>query len=221
MAKRTRKQTPTATTQTHIGYFGKFKPEQEKIVRRAVVAGNPTVKKLLGIWRGLGDVSDFFQDGYVEGLDQLYSEALGCLKGVKHSPSDIAQFSLELKAFEGELSFEEKAGIFLSALINTCKAKSFTIITENLDNPPACLGYLNRRRNILVKGSVGMYLGEGMIGGEITVTGRADSFVGEDMSGGILRIEGECGDMRENASGIQGGDIYYKGKLIISKGRKL
>ncbi len=70
---------------------------------------------------------------------------------------------------------------------------------------------------IIVKGNSGLDTGVGMKGGSITVEGDAERDVGSGMKGGKIFLGGRY----HLASGIYGGSIYHKGKLIVDTGLKL
>lgn len=71
---------------------------------------------------------------------------------------------------------------------------------------------------IVVKGEVGMHLGEEMKGGKITVYGNAGGWVGSMMKGGIIEIHGNAGDYtgapyRGSNEGMKGGKIVIHGNV--------
>ena len=69
---------------------------------------------------------------------------------------------------------------------------------------------------IIVKGSVGAFLGIEMSGGSIDVDGDADTFVGMSMKGGTIQIKGNAGDAI--GSGYWGSRTGMLGGLIIVQG---
>ncbi len=78
------------------------------------------------------------------------------------------------------------------------------------------IGYKMTDGQILIKGSVGMYLGEKMEGGKIIVEGDADSWVGAGMKGGQIEIKGNAGDYvgapyRGDTKGMKKGTIIIHG----------
>jgi len=78
------------------------------------------------------------------------------------------------------------------------------------------IGYEMTEGQILIKGSVGMYLGEKMKGGKIIVEGNADSWVGARMKGGQIEIKGNAGDYvgapyRGDTKGMKKGTIIIHG----------
>ena len=69
---------------------------------------------------------------------------------------------------------------------------------------------------VLIKGDVGMHLGEKMQGGEIIVEGNVDSWAGCMMTGGKIEIKGSAGDYlgapyRGSRNGMKGGAIIVHG----------
>jgi len=67
---------------------------------------------------------------------------------------------------------------------------------------------------IVVKGNVGMHLGEKMSGGKITVHGDAAGWAGSGMKGGLIEIMGNAGDYL--ASPYRGSSVgMSKGKIIV------
>jgi len=71
---------------------------------------------------------------------------------------------------------------------------------------------------IIIRGNVGMHLGERMSGGKITVHGNVDSWVGSMMKGGTIEIEGDAGDYlgapyRGSTKGMSGGKITVHGNV--------
>jgi len=69
---------------------------------------------------------------------------------------------------------------------------------------------------IHVKGNAGDLVGLGMQSGEIHVNGNAGNLVGWGMQSGEIHVEG---DIKELSNYIRGGNVYYKGKLIVENGR--
>jgi glutamate synthase domain-containing protein 3 len=55
---------------------------------------------------------------------------------------------------------------------------------------------------------------KGMKGGIVKIKGDVQTGVGEGMQGGIIIIDGECERLPQT---INGGKIFYRGKLIFNK----
>lgn len=71
---------------------------------------------------------------------------------------------------------------------------------------------------IVIKGDVGMHLGEEMEGGKITVYGNVGGWAGSMMKGGIIEIHGNAGDYlgapyRGKNEGMKGGKIIVQGDV--------
>jgi len=71
---------------------------------------------------------------------------------------------------------------------------------------------------ILIKGDVGMHLGERMKGGEIIVEGNVDSWAGCMMTGGRIEVKGSAGDYlgapyRGSRNGMKDGAIIVHGDV--------
>lgn len=79
---------------------------------------------------------------------------------------------------------------------------------------------------IVVKGDVGMHLGEEMKGGKITVYGNVGGWAGSMMKGGIIEIHGNAGDYlgapyRGSAQGMSGGKIIVHGNVGVDAGAQM
>lgn len=71
---------------------------------------------------------------------------------------------------------------------------------------------------IIIRGDVGMHLGEEMKGGKITVYGNAGGWAGSMMTGGTIEIHGNAGDYlgapyRGSIEGMKGGKITVHGNV--------
>ena len=172
--------------------FSKYKPEVEKAVRKLDVVEDNVLKQLKDAWRSF-TIEQWTLDGY-----GLAHRAVGAqhplVPRLPHSASDVEKFSIALAEFQDENCFSDKAGYFLSALVNCCKDMEFIIPTAHLAKPINYLGYANKKI-IAVKGDVGHQLGANMCMGEIHVEGKIGSIAGT----------------------ILGGKIYHRGVLIVDK----
>ncbi len=146
------------------------------------------------------------------------SGALKALEGARYSPQDVTEFTIAMKEFQGEAGFREKAGLFLSALINTGPKGTYVIMTGHLDLPPDFIGHSNEAgRGIIVEGNSGSYTGYSMNEGSITVRGSAGHLLGELMSGGSIIVEGDAGNSAGDS--MSGGSITVKGNVGHSLGK--
>jgi formylmethanofuran dehydrogenase subunit C len=137
----------------------------------------------------------------------------------------FTEFSLALKGFVDYEAFRA-AGNYLSALIDMSSERDHLVILEGHDVPIDLIGYRNRK-NIVIRGDPGRWLGNEMIGGRILVKGSSDDEAGANMRGGRIIIEGDVGsnagqDMGGGTLIVKGnarnglGINMYKGKIRIS-----
>ncbi len=179
--------------------FGRYKKEPRQTVRRA------DVKK--------GDISKALKDAWVKveyenNHEIFYIKAINLLKDIVYSSKDVGNFSIALAEFQNDKRFSWKAGMFLSALINTCRDQDFIIYTNHLAVNLVLLGYQNTK-SIIVNGDVGDDLGSNMEGGTITVNGNVESWCGINMKSGVLIINGNT--VHSLGYNLQGGSIIING----------
>jgi hypothetical protein len=121
-----------------------------------------------------------------------YEKALKELSGLRYSPKDVAAFSILLSSMLSETGDADKAGWFLSALVNNGSNSRYVVFAPPTDHPIGYLGFRNSKE-LQVKGSVGYGCGQEMEGGRLTVEGDAGDSVGRAMSGGRIVIMGKAG----------------------------
>lgn len=207
--------------------FARYKKEEPKhgvsLKKTEETAG---FRRLLGAWERFGKVFKPQQN-----KSASYDQALSAIREKDYSPADVMKFSVMLAEFEGEGEtrwFEDKEGIFLSAIINAGKDGSYRITTSHLTLLPDAIGYANTK-NIVVEGPAGHFVGYEMESGIIVVKGDAKESVGISMQGGMIIVEGNAGidvgfDMKGGEIHVHGsiedlatqamGRIYHKGRLI-------
>jgi len=144
-----------------------------------------------------------------------YKNIAAHLKGTRYSAKDVENFSLALAEFQRETYFPEKAGFFLSALINNSRDADFVIHTRHLSQRIDNLGYGNTK-NITVEGNAGYAVGYAMKGGTITVNGNADFVLGFGMKAGAIIVNGNAGS--DIGWGMQGGAITVNGNAEAGVG---
>jgi len=187
------------------GRFDKYQPEDEKDARKVTIERDPVLERLIAIWKK-------FELGF-SGYNNEYKDALEQVKGISYSAKDVEKFSIALLEFQDEGNFPEKAGYFISVLINNGKDLDYVIHTQHLNQEINLLGYRNSK-NITVNGNVGRGIGWEMEGGSITVNGNAGKRVGQGMKDGEIHLQGDYVTL---AGDIKGGKIYHKGKLIFGR----
>lgn len=157
--------------------------------------------------------------GYGPGFDpgHYYAVMLKVFGRLDYTAKDVEDFSLALSGFQKENNFSIKAGVFLSALINSCRSMKFVIHTAHITEPIHGLGMRNRK-DITVKGNVGDVAGGSMIRGTITVEGNAGASVGVMMNGGTITVKGNAGN--NAGQDMRGGEIHIEGEVGSIAGKK-
>jgi hypothetical protein len=207
---------PLAHDMSAIKRFNSYKAESEKQVRSPAPAKDKAMEAILSCWNAFKFRVPDAPDQEADFPEEYYECVSGHLKGrdTKYCAKDVEKFSIALAELPRvNDSFEGKAGLFLSALIDCCKAARFTIHTENLTHPLDFLGFRNRK-TIVVEGDVGDFLGCEMSGGKITVKGDAGYEAGQRMGGGEIHIEGEIKDGIADEDDVCEGKIFHRGELI-------
>ncbi|MDD5171998.1 MAG: hypothetical protein PHF60_03090 [Candidatus ainarchaeum sp.] len=197
--------------------FTKYKPEEEKAVRKAEVEENETLRQLKAAWKAVEYARNQRRRIPDYSWQHCYEKASELAKQVDYSAEDVERFSIALAEFQGEEEFSEKAGLFLSALINNGKDSDYVIHTEHLGEGIHRIGWMNTK-NIIVKGDVSES-GRDMADGELIVRGNARNGLGVRMEGGRITVKGDsCGLA---GYGMQGGAIIVEGNAADSVGLRM
>ncbi|NYZ74131.1 hypothetical protein H0O00_03235 [Candidatus Micrarchaeota archaeon] len=198
---------PDAPVLAMANRFSRYKPEEEKAVRKVEVVEDETLKRLKEAWKSCGVIK-------LEDYNKLHET----VKKLRHSAKDVERFSLALAEFQGEERFPESAGLFLSALINSCRSRKFVIHTHHLAKPVHHLGFGNTK-SIAVKGDAGAAVGFYMQNGTITVEGDAGGWTGSCMAGGSIVVKWNAGDFCGDR--MAGGTIIVLGNVGAKSGHKM
>ena len=191
--------------------FGRYRPEEEKQVRKVQVSVDPVLEQLKTLWKE--HKMDHTKCNQTDEGNRYYLAIVGLLgeKRIRYTPQDVEGFSLAMAEFQGERTFSHAIGYFLSALINSGPSRRYTIHTSHLEKAPSFIGYENVR-SIVIEGQGGFGVGSGMIRGSIHVKGNAGNQAGQDMTGGKLIVEGHVEDFV--GLGMMGGKIHVKGNAL-------
>lgn len=220
--------------------FGKYKPEEERVVRNVKVKEDRVLRQLTGILR---QVMPLWTDEEL-GIDMedptsgiawrggpVTETVSRMTKNLRITSKDIERFSLATGEFQHEAGFAGASGVLLSKLMALSKESSHTIHTNHLDVLPKDLGCDNTK-NVTINGDVGDEAGLDAHSGTLTIKGHAGDFCGWRMSGGAIIVKGnageDLGDMMEGGEiHVEGkigsigdvihGKIFHKGKLIVDK----
>jgi hypothetical protein len=176
--------------------FGKYRPEEEKAVRKVEVVEDETLKQMKEAWKELWLTAHHHLD------------AVRLVKPFEYSASDVEKFSIAIAEFQADDDFSFKAGIFLSVLINGGKENDYIIHTAHMAVPIHCIGF-NNTKCIVVEGDAGGWCGQKMQGGRITVHGNTANALGYDMEDGCVIVTG-------NATMLVG--LSMKNGAIVVKG---
>jgi hypothetical protein len=214
--KTTNTKNPKSPSSSIFDRFKGIVEEKEKL-KNPIVNKNNNVEKLKEVFKeylvNWPNATSLLVTVY---RGNLYNKALELIKEkrIKCTSEDIKEFSLELGAFEDHKEFEDRAGLFLSALINSSGDKEFVVHTRHLKKKINYLG-CETTKNIVIEGDVGECVGEGIKkGGSITVNGDAGDWVGVGMRiGSKIYLNGNYETIGYFVK--PGGKIYHKGKLII------
>lgn len=183
--------------------FSGFKPETEQRVRAQLVDINPAIEAMKKEWTRFVDLDP-------DDEEKCYATILHRMKNQRYSAKDVEAFSLVLPGFANEYRFLERAGFFLSAMMNRSRDSEFAIHTNQFTEPICYLGYRNSK-NIIVKGNAGGYIGARMRKGSISVDGDAEGSLGCWMKSGSIIVRGNAGSCL--GIGMKGGKITIMGDI--------
>ncbi len=200
--------------------FGRYKREEYYPVRTPDTKKNEVVAQLKEAWRNF-----HFKHNSMSVIE--YRKALNSIKGTNYPAKDVEMFSLILSEFQDEKDFDRKAGLFLSALVNTGSSSSYIIHTYHLEIKPEelcfeniknviingdvgdCCGNNMQTGKLVIQGNAGQFLGEFMTGGAIVCNGDADGGLAQTMEGGTIIINGNTGPTI--GQGMKGGEVHIEG----------
>lgn len=203
--------------------FGRYKKEEKKGIREFDLKKNEALEMLEKTWK---EWKATFTDVWTEYRNANH---LLRLSHISVSPEDIRLFSIYVSRFAEDDFFEVKAGIFLSALINSGPESDYSVVTLHdaglyaigfrnvkeitieCNSPPALVGWEMGKGRIIVNGSTGENAGLDMKGGEIIISGNTGNGLGRCMHGGIVRVEGDAGE--ETGVLMIGGELHIKGDI--------
>jgi len=162
------------------------------------------------------------------------TNACECLsKKINYSSKDVEIFSPMLLAYEQKPSFERISGLFLSYLVNFGKDSDYVLNLWDISTPIEFLCFVNKK-NLVINGNVGDYLGTWMKQGKIILNGNAGSYVGNGKEGGDITVNGDVGmaPAQEQTGGIvrvngriselpnkcNAGKLYQRKRLLVENG---
>ena len=196
--------------------FGKLDPEKEKELKNFKIERTPALDAIVKGFEHYLSFKDRFADK--DDAEKIcYKRAMHIVPVDKCTPKNIEHFSLMLNTYQKEKDFVH-AGFYLSALVNSAKQSKFIIHTEYIASNIDDIGYANIK-HIVIKGSVGAWVGDKMHRGRIIIEGNAGFEAGSDMTGGELLIHGNSGNLVGAA--MKGGKILVDGNVGTEAGRSM
>jgi hypothetical protein len=181
--------------------FGRYKAESVKKVLKPSLVNDTTLKKLTDAWLSVGWI-----DHYLELIDENLSAILRHIKDIQYTAKDVEKFSIALAEFQGGRYFNERAGYFLSALINNGPESDYVVHTRQLSENIDLLG-LKNTKNITLNGNAGQFVGMFMVSGKLIIKGSALWMTGSSLKGGEILIQGN--------GGFYLGNQMDDGKIIV------
>jgi formylmethanofuran dehydrogenase subunit C len=175
------------------GFKGRA-PAMEKVIR---------IVDFTGLWEKLNKISEH---------NELYNATLSSVAEIEITASDVEKFCKDIKPMQGEDDFSWKAGIMISALINSSVDSDFVVPVKLYNRRLCLLGYRNRK-NVYVDGDAGDGFAAEMEEGIATVRGNVYGSVGASMKGGAVIAEQDVHGRVGPCMG--GGEINIKGDVGI------
>jgi formylmethanofuran dehydrogenase subunit C len=149
---------------------------------------------------------------HIRDHNELYNAALSSICQAEITAADVERFCSDVKPFQGEEGFQWRAGVMLSALINSSVDSDF-LIPGNIFNKTLCLLAYRNRKNIYVDGDVGDSFAAEMEEGIATVRGNVyGSFAPSICGGSAIAEQNVYG--RVGAS-MKGGEVIVKGDVGV------
>ena len=190
--------------------FSRYKPESERSFRGFKIKETEILKRVKNRFKRFRFSKCLWVENYVDVFNSI--------KSIKCTSFHITAFSIALSELQCEEAFSQKAGLFLSALINNSKEKNFIIITKHFGEAIDHIGFRNTK-NITIQVNAGSNVGFEMERGSITVNGNAMSEVGREMNGGSIIVNGNIDGLV--GWGMKNGTVTVKGNAGIPVGYKM
>jgi hypothetical protein len=197
--------------------FSKYKIEKGREIRVQQKTTSPIMKKILELWAAVEYINDDrcdpsygydYGEGFADGYNASFFNLIEHMaKKIGHGAEEVERFSILLESHREEPNFRYKAGLFLSALINSGSDEEYLIHVEELGGIDFA-GFQNRKK-ITIDGDVGDCLGDFMAEGEIVVEGNASTCAATRMKGGRIIVKGDVGD--NLGFRMDGGEIIVEG----------
>ena len=174
-------------------------------------------QELLALEKTYLDVLHKYQKWHnIHDIETLSLKAIGSQTFEKDAIELFSEVSLV--KFQEHWNFSQSAGIFLSALVNSCKEDNFTIRLCNILATIDSFGFKNRK-NVVVFGDQRDNFGQYMENGSLTLYGNAQHALGSNLGGGSIIIHGNVGTIC--AFQVKNGEIIVNGNSGGLTGAKM
>ncbi len=177
------------------GRFSGYLPESERETRTSQVQQNGNLVAMRTAFERLSLENPANSE---EWLAHAYRDALGLAKAIRCPAVDVDGFNLALiddprpaKSWSGK-RFDVRAGIFLSALINSSDEPEFILHTGHRGKGVSSLAYRCSKK-LTVIGDPGTHCGRELDGGTLVIEGDCDSSIGNNMRSGTIIVKGHGG----------------------------
>lgn len=187
--------------------FRRYAPEEEKAVRKVDVKGNEALERIVEAWQRYLPM----QTRRTRSPEVLYEEACTAIGTARYTGGDVERFCIYLTGFQDENGYD-KAGFFLSALVNLGTERSYRIITGHLYRKVRYLCVKNVK-DVKIDGDAGKYVGLAMSAGSVKVLGDGGGYCASKMTGGQIEIMGSSGMVGNQNDGIVGGKVIIHGSV--------
>lgn len=196
-----------ATLGNRLARFAKYLPEGHGIIRVSEVRETPWMCSIFRLWESF--ISVWLHAPGPYDIQNIYDHAAGIAKACPCSARDIELFSVALASRQGDRNFSAKAGLLLTALVESCGESGWMVHTAHLSEPLEYLGY-SGTRGFTINGNAGSFAGKQFFSGELRILGNAGFGVGSDMSGtGKIHVHGNAGTYA--GYGMWSGSIHIHG----------
>ena len=204
--------------------LNQFKPQAE-------LPGEKSLQVNMGAVRRIDALFTSFMNGKSD-----YDVPAAChnlSRAIKYSAKDVEIFSPMLLAYQQKPSFERYSGLFLTYLATFGKDSSYVFNLWDIATPIEFLGFANKK-NLVINGNAGDYLGAWMKNGKIILNGNAGNYVGDGKEGGKITVNGDVGmaPARGQINGIVrvngrisclpddscNGKLYQRNRLLVENG---
>ncbi len=177
---------------------------QPPVVIRGFKGREPSMEKIArladckALWEGLRNIDNH---------NDLYNATLSSVAELEITAADVEKFCREIRPMEGEEDFTWKAGVMISALINSSVDSDF-IIPARIFSKKLCLLAYRNRKNVYVDGDAGDSFAAEMEEGIATVRGNVYGSLAPGLSGGAVIAEQDV--FGRVGAEMSGGEITVK-----------